>query len=137
MGLLIYMGSGNRSGSATQETKYIKQIPEVDFEAEVKNSPTPVVVDFFATWCGPCKVLSPRLDEVAGAFTNQVKVVKVDVDQSPGLAREYAIEGVPTLLMFRGGKVTGRIVGVPQASALRAQFDSLTSGSVVSGQSAE
>jgi thioredoxin 1 len=126
LGLLFYTGSGHRGHPTGSASSNVRQISEMEFDAEVKNSTTPVLVDFFATWCGPCKVLSPRLDELAGSFTNRVKFVKVDVDQSPGLAREFGIEGVPTLLFFRNGKLTNRLVGVQPTSELTKQLEVLT-----------
>jgi thioredoxin len=129
LGLMFYTASGNRSQSMNSTSNNVRQITEKQFDTEVKTSPTPVLVDFYATWCGPCKVLSPRLDELAGSFTNRVTFVKVDVDQSPRLAQEFRIEGVPTLLLFRDGKVADRLVGVLPTSELRARLESLAAGS--------
>ena len=86
-----------------------------------------VVVDFYATWCGPCKRLSPMLDNLAGPLTNRVKFVKVDVDQSAKLARQFGIDGVPTLIFFKDGKVVDRLVGLPAREALQSKLESLAS----------
>ncbi len=86
-------------------------VTDADFEAVVLNSDKPVLVDFFAEWCGPCKAMAPALDQVAEALKDKVKVVKVDVDQSPGIAQQYNVRAMPTLLVFDGGKVAAQHVG--------------------------
>lgn len=78
---------------------------------ELKSQDTLLVVDFFATWCGPCKKLSPILDEVGEEFAGKANIVKVDVDESEALAVEYGIRSVPTVLFFKGGKVVDKFVG--------------------------
>jgi thioredoxin 1 len=86
----------------------------------------PVVVDFFATWCGPCKTLAPRIDKVAGEFGDRVKFVSVNIDQAPSLAAKYKVEGVPTLLFVSAdGKVADASVGLLSAETLRARLESL------------
>ena len=90
-----------------------------NFEAEVVNSSTPVVVDFWAEWCGPCKALAPVLDEIAGEMPN-AKVVKVNVDESGELAQQYGIRGIPTLIFFKDGEVKSTLVGnQPKAEILK------------------
>jgi len=86
-------------------------VSDADFEAVVLKSDKPVLVDFFAEWCGPCKAMAPALDEVAAALKDSVKVVKVDVDQSPGIAQKYNVRAMPTLLLFSGGEVAAQHVG--------------------------
>lgn len=81
------------------------------FESEVLKSKEPVLVDFFAEWCGPCKAMAPALDQVAAEMKGKVKVVKIDVDQNPDIAAKYAIRAMPTLLVFKGGQVVGTKVG--------------------------
>ena len=79
-------------------------VTDATFEAEVLKSAEPVVVDFHAEWCGPCKAMAPALEEVSKEMKGTVKVVKVDVDQNPGITSKYAIRAMPTLLVFRDGK---------------------------------
>lgn len=86
-------------------------VTDADFEAVVLKSDKPVLVDFFAEWCGPCKAMAPALDQVADALKDSVKVVKVDVDKSPGIAQQYNVRAMPTLLVFSDGKVTAQHVG--------------------------
>jgi thioredoxin 1 len=76
------------------------------------NGTTPVLVDFTATWCGPCKMMSPILDEVAGELGESVKIIKVDVDRNPQAAQHYQVQGVPTLILFKEGKTVWRQSGV-------------------------
>ncbi len=82
------------------------------FESEVVNSAMPVLVDFWAAWCGPCKMLAPILDQIAEDFAGKAKIVKVNVDIERALASKFAIQGIPTLLLFKGGQVVDKMVGV-------------------------
>ena len=86
-------------------------VTDKNFDAEVLKSKEPVVVDFFAEWCGPCKAMAPALDQVSKELAGKVKVVKIDVDQSPGITTRYAIRAMPTLIMFKNGQVAGQHVG--------------------------
>jgi thioredoxin 1 len=101
----------------------VNEIQEADFQSEVIEADTPVLVDFFAPWCGPCKALAPALEAVAKTYKGRVKVVKVDVDKAQRLAAHYRIRGVPTLMFFKEGKPVDTIVGLPSASILRAKLD--------------
>ncbi|MBV6484705.1 MAG: Thioredoxin 1 [Flavobacteriales bacterium] len=85
---------------------------------ELINSELPVLVDFYATWCGPCKMMSPILEEVAVKMKGQVKIVKVDVDKNPNAAEAYQVRGVPTLILFKNGNQLWRQSGVVQANQL-------------------
>jgi len=85
---------------------------------QVINSDKPVLVDFFATWCGPCKMMSPILEQVKQSLGDGVTIIKVDVDKNPEAARAYQIQGVPTLIVFKNGKVLWRQSGVVQANTL-------------------
>ncbi|MCH9680684.1 MAG: thioredoxin [Deltaproteobacteria bacterium] len=89
---------------------------DAHFGQEVLQSDVPVLVDFWATWCGPCRSIAPHLDTLADRFSGQAKVVKVDVDTSPQIAAQYGVRGVPTLLVFKGGEVVDRLVGNPGAA---------------------
>ncbi len=83
-----------------------------NFNAEVIDSPTPVLVDAFATWCGPCRALAPVVEDLATEFDGRVKVGKLDIDQNPDLAAAYGIASIPTVLVFKGGDVVETIVGL-------------------------
>ena len=87
------------------------EVSDSSFKAEVLDSELPVVVDFFAEWCGPCKAMAPALEAVAKEMDGKVKIVKIDVDQNPGITQQYRIQAMPTLMMFKGGKVAATQVG--------------------------
>lgn len=86
-------------------------VSDTTFDDIVLKSDKPVLVDFFAEWCGPCKAMAPALEQVAEALKDSLTVVKVDVDQSPGITQKYGIRAMPTLMLFRGGEVAAQHVG--------------------------
>ncbi|HXR08680.1 MAG TPA: thioredoxin [Candidatus Acidoferrum sp.] len=98
---------------------------KANFEQEVLKSAAPVVVDFWAEWCGPCKQVAPVLDELAGEYENRVRIGKVNIDEDQELAAEYGVRAIPTFLLFKGGEVAGQIVGMVSKRDLKAQFDKL------------
>jgi thioredoxin 1 len=92
-------------------TTAILEVTDVNFDQEVLKSQQPVMIDFWAAWCGPCKALAPIVDEVANAYSGKVKVGKMDVDASPVTPQRYGVRGIPTLLIFKDGQVQEQIVG--------------------------
>lgn len=96
----------------------VVHLTEQNFQDEVIDAKGPVLVDFTAAWCGPCKALSPLIDQVADEYAGDVKVAKLDVDNAPRLAAEYGIRGVPTLMVFNGGAKTAQHVGLTNKSGL-------------------
>jgi thioredoxin 1 len=102
---------------------------ETNFETEVLKSTVPVVVDFWAQWCGPCKMLAPVLEEISAEQTGKVKVVKVNLDENPGLAERYRVQAIPTLLYFAGGEVREMTVGVASKKAILGKLDGLVKSS--------
>jgi thioredoxin 1 len=99
-------------------SEHIKNVGDADFDAEVLKSGEPVLVDFWAEWCGPCKAIGPIVDQVAQEFAGRVKVVKVNIDHNPGTPRQYAVRGIPTLMLFKDGKVAATQVGAVNRSQL-------------------
>lgn len=89
----------------------VQEVLDGTFDAEVIQSTTPVLVDFWAPWCGPCKSIAPVLEELAGEFGGKIKIVKVNVDDNPKTPTQYNVRGIPNLVFFKGGKVVDQIVG--------------------------
>ncbi|HNU99035.1 MAG: thioredoxin [Verrucomicrobia bacterium] len=106
----------------------VTEISSAQFPSEVLKSTVPVMVDFYAPWCGPCKMIAPLLDTVAGEFAGRVKVVKVNVDDASDLANQFHITSVPTLVLFKNGQVSDTMVGAPSPAALRSKFESAIAG---------
>src|ERR1700746_1384386 len=102
------------------------EINEANFETEVLKSTQPVVVDFWAEWCGPCKMLAPALDEIATEQNGKVKVAKVNVDNNPDLAARFGIQSIPTLLYFANGEVRNQTVGAISKKAILSNLEKLT-----------
>lgn len=91
--------------------KNVQEFNDLNFDQEVIKSDVPVLVDFSATWCGPCKAIAPLVGQLADEYAGKVKVGTIDIDDSPGIAQRFGIRGVPTLYMFKGGEVVGKMVG--------------------------
>jgi thioredoxin len=100
-------------------------VGEDTFDTAVLKSPVPVLVDFWAPWCGPCKMIAPILDEIAREQAGKVRIAKIDVDQNPALAARYSIRGIPTMILFQNGAVKETIVGLTGKQALIEKLDAL------------
>jgi thioredoxin 1 len=89
----------------------VNKVSDANFEAEVLKANGPVVVDFWAEWCGPCRMIAPALEEIAGVMGDKVKIVKLNVDENPATASKYGIMSIPTLMIFKNGQMASRQIG--------------------------
>lgn len=101
----------------------IINLTQDNFSKEVLESSTPILVDFWAEWCGPCKMIAPVLDELAEEYDGKVRIGKVNIDNEQGLAAEYGVRAIPTLLLFQNGQVAEQIVGLKSKRDLKTSFD--------------
>jgi thioredoxin 1 len=99
----------------------VKQVTDANFEAEVLKSDVPTLVEFWAVWCGPCKQIAPTVEALANDYKGRLKVAKVDVDHNQIVAQQYGVRSIPTLLIFKGGKVVSQVVGAVPRSKLETE----------------
>ena len=104
----------------------VSKVSDTDFDAEVLKSTQPVGVDFWAEWCGPCKMIAPALEELAGSMNGKVKIVKLNVDENPQTAAKYGIMSIPTLMLFKNGELASRQVGAAPKQKLEQWITSAT-----------
>jgi len=97
----------------------VVELTDANWESEVINSSVPVLVDFWAPWCGPCRIIAPIVEKLASEFNGQVKVGKLNTDDNPGVSMRYGIRAIPTIMMFKGGEVVDTRVGVQPEDSLR------------------
>jgi len=126
--VIFFIAGCYRPSAMNESTPNVKHITQDQFDAEVTRCTNAVVADFYATWSGPCQVTSPLLDRVAGGYADRIKFVKINVDESPGLAQNFKVDAPPLLIFFKDGKVTERIAGVPVEADLKAKLDALAAG---------
>jgi thioredoxin 1 len=107
----------------TDNKNGIRHLNQGDFESEVLKSATPTVVDFYADWCGPCKVVSPVLESLANEYSNKVSFAKVDTDANQSLAAEYDVMSIPTVMIFKHGRIVDKIIGAAPAQVYRKRID--------------
>jgi len=100
-----------------------KQITDASFHDDVINSDKPVLVDFWAEWCGPCKMIGPALEEIAGALGPKAKIVKLNIDENPSTPSRYGVRGIPTLMVFKGGQVAATKVGAAPKNQLQSWIE--------------
>jgi thioredoxin 1 len=95
-----------------------KNVTTASFQADVLDNPKPVMVDFWAEWCGPCRMVSPILDEIAAEYADKIDIVKVNVDEEPQLAMQYGVTGIPMMAVFQGGTIAKQMVGARPKTAI-------------------
>ena len=105
-------------------SEHVKHVSDTTFDKDVLQSATPVLVDYWAEWCGPCKMIAPVLEGIAKAYAGRLTVAKLDIDANPGITTQFGIRGIPTLILFKGGKVHAQKVGALSKSQLTAFVDS-------------
>ncbi len=105
-------------------SEHVQYVTDASFRTDVLESPIPVLVDYWAEWCGPCKTIAPILDEIAKDYRGRLKVAKLNIDENPRTPGEYGIRGIPTLILFKGGNVEATKVGALTKSQLTAFIDS-------------
>jgi thioredoxin 1 len=109
----------------TMSSQNVVELTDSNFEQLVMRSALPLLVDFWAPWCGPCRMIGPVLEEIAAEYKNRAIVGKVNVDENPGVASQFRIQAIPALFFFKGGKVVDKVVGMTAKSALTAKLDAL------------
>ena len=107
----------------SENSELVKNVTDASFSSDVENSSSPVLVDFWATWCGPCRMFGPIVDKLAEDYRGKLKVVRVDIDQNPGLARNFGIRAIPTALLFKKGKVVKGWVGLVSEDDLKVEVN--------------
>lgn len=120
--ILIAVALSLSSCSAPERDRPVTKVDPIvltddNFDEEVLQSKNPVLVDFWAPWCGPCKIIAPVVEELAGEFSGRLKVCKLDIDQAQATAARYDIQSIPTLIVFKNGRVRQRLTGLPQGDA--------------------
>lgn len=101
----------------------VAEFTDANFQAEVLDSAEPVLVDFWAPWCGPCRMIAPMIEELAGEYAGSVKIGKINIDDSPNSASSFGVSSIPTLMIFKGGDVVDRFVGVQPKNRLQKALD--------------
>jgi thioredoxin 1 len=109
----------------------VSDVSDSSFEAEVLQSDKPVLVDFWAVWCAPCRMLAPVVEQVAEKYAETARVVKLNVDDNPGVSQRYGIKGIPTLILFRNGKEEERVVGATSKENISRMLDKHVGGAAV------
>ncbi len=109
-------------------SEHVTEVSDSSFEKDVLQSDKPVLVDFWAAWCAPCRMIAPTVEAVAEQFADSARVVKLNVDDNPSISQRYGIKGIPTLILFKGGKEEERVVGATSREAISRMIEKHVSG---------
>jgi len=110
------------------ETKTLPHLKSAEFEKEVLKAQTPAVVDFYADWCGPCRMVSPIIEQLSKEYQGKVKFVKLNTDENPDIAMKYGIMSIPTIMVFKNGQVASTVIGAGPASMYKQKIDAVLKG---------
>jgi thioredoxin len=110
------------------ETKTLPLLTSADFDKEVIRSQTPAVVDFYADWCGPCRLVSPIIEQLSNEYAGKVKFAKLNTDENPDIAMKYGIMSIPTIMVFKNGQVASTVIGAGPASMYKQKIDAVLKG---------
>jgi thioredoxin 1 len=119
---------GGPGTSSSMSSNKLMEVDEASFEATTLSSPVPVLVDFTAVWCPPCRAIAPHLEVIAAKYEGRLRVVKCDADENAQLAAHYGVRGLPTLLLFKGGQVVGQLVGAVPRARIEGLVDGVVAG---------
>ncbi len=106
----------------------VLEFTDANFKKEVLESSEPVVVDFWAPWCGPCKMLTPLIEEIAGEYVGKARVGKINIDQNPKIASELRVQGIPTVIVYQNGEIVDRVMGIPPKTRFTTAIDKCLNG---------
>jgi thioredoxin 1 len=126
-GLTIRLTIGTEEGEL-EMSEHVTEVSDSSFEKDVLQSDMPVLVDFWAAWCAPCRMLAPTVDAVAELYVASARVVKLNVDDNPSISQRYGIKGIPTLILFKAGKEEERVVGATSKEAISRMIDKHVAG---------
>lgn len=121
-----------RCGRCHSDLPWLAEVPEADLDAVLAAAPEPVLVDLWAPWCGPCRAIAPVLEDLARRRAGRLRVAKVNVDAAPGVSARLGVQGIPTMVLFRGGQEVGRQVGALPGAALERWLDDALAGGAAS-----
>jgi len=123
LSLLERTGRKGKRSDSRMASEYVRTYSDGNFDADVLKASTPVLVDFWAEWCGPCRAMEPAIDAIAVEYQGKVAVGKLNVDQNESVTMRYMVRGIPTVMLFKGGQIVDQIVGMAEKNVLKQMLD--------------